>query len=238
MKMSVLVSAYNRGYALDRLLRSVLLDQGHDDIQLVIVDDCSRDNTEEVIQNWLLAGHKDKIIYLKNEVRSERVISYRRALENATGDWLIHIGSDDQLFPRFTEFFMVWTEKYPDTKLFNFGRGAINKHNWRITTAPGQAFKMGQEFNSGLIAAGQFAWHKDISHQINFPVVRDCYAFADESKIPITGMKDEEGNQKYYSRYTRTLGNPWGEDFYMFWKLTRENEPVHIPIIGILINVR
>jgi hypothetical protein len=159
-------------------------------------------------------------------------------MEKSTGDWLIHIGSDDILFPRFIEFFFTWVEKHPNAKLFNFGRGAINKHNNRITTAPGQAFKKGQEFNSGLIAAGQFAWHKSISEHIEFPVVRDCYAFADASKIPILGMLDEEGKQKYYSRYTKTLGNPWGEDFYMFWKLTRKNEPVHIPIIGIIINVR
>lgn len=237
MRMSVLVSAFNRSKMLSRLIRSVLLDQGHDDMELIIVDDDSKDDTGETVQAFIDEGYNN-LIYLKNEVRSERVISYKWALEKSTGDWLIHIGSDDQLFPRFTEFFFKWVEKYPDTKLFNFGRGAINKHNWRMTTAPGQAFKMGQEFNSGLISAGQFSWHKSISKQIDFPVVRDCYAFADASKIPIMGAFDEEGKQKYYSRYTRTLGNPWGEDFYMFWRLTRKNQPIHIPVIGILINVR
>lgn len=235
MRMSVLVSAFNRSKTLPRLIRSVLLDQGHDDMELIIVDDASVDGTAGTVQAMEWTG---RLIYLKNEVRSERVISYKRALEKSTGDWLIHIGSDDQLFPRFTEFFFKWVEKHPDAKLFNFGRGAINKHNWRMTTAPGQAFKMGQEFNSGLISAGQFSWHKSVSKQINFPTVRDCYAFADASKIPIMGVFDEEGKQKYYSRYTRTLGNPWGEDFYMFWRLTRKNQPVHIPVIGILINVR
>jgi len=238
MKMSVLVSSFNRSKSLPRLIRSVILDQGHDDMELIIVDDASIDETEDQVKFYIKEWKSDKIIYLKNEVRSERVISYNRALEAATGDWLIHIGSDDQLFPRFTEFFIYWVDKHPDTKLFNFGRGAINKHNWRITTAPGQTFSKGQEFNSGLIAAGQFAWHKSISHQIQFPVVRDCYKFADESKIPIAGSFDNDGKQIYYSRFTRTLGNPWGEDFYMFWKLTRKNQPTWIPIIGILINVR
>ena len=133
---------------------------------------------------------------------------------------------------------MYWVEQNPKAKLFNFGRAAINKHNYRTTTAPGQAFTKGQAFNSGLISAGQFAWHKSISKQIEFPVVRDCYKFADESKIPVTGSLDKDGKQIYYSRFTRTLGNPWGEDFYMFWRLTRKNQPVHIPIIGIVINVR
>lgn len=236
MRMSVLVSSYNRAKTLPRLINSVLYTQNYDDIELIVVNDDSRDETDEVVESYL-KKYKN-LIYLKNEVRSERVISYNRAMEKSTGDWLIHIGSDDILFPRFIEFFFTWVEKHSNVKLFNFGRGAINKHNNRITTAPGQAFKKGQEFNSGLIAAGQFAWHKSISKHIEFPVVRDCYAFADASKIPIMGMLDEEGKQKYYSRYTRTLGNPWGEDFYMFWKLTRKNEPVHIPIIGIIINVR
>ena len=236
MRMSVLVSSFNRAKTLPRLIRSILEDQGHDDVELVLVDDCSQDNTQEIMESYL--KKYDNIKYLRNEVRSERVISYNRAMEESTGDWLIHIGSDDTLFPRFVEFFLKWTDKFPNTKLFNFGRAAVNKHNDRITCAPGQGFKMGQEFNSGLIAAGQFAWHKDISNQIEFPVVRDCYGFADASKIPITGSLDKDGNQLYYSRYTRTLGNPWGEDFYIFWKLTRKNMPVHIPIIGIIIHVR
>jgi glycosyltransferase involved in cell wall biosynthesis len=215
------------------------MDQGYDDIELIIVNDASRDDTDEVVEAMCKAYQiRDKIIYLKNEVRSERVMSYKRALEASTGDWLIHIGSDDQLFPRFVEFLMVYAEENPEVKLFNFGRAANNHKNWRQTVAPGLGFQKGQDFNSGVIAAGQFAWHKSISDQIQFPSVRDCYAFADASKIPITGLLDEEGNQKYYSRFTRTLGNPWGEDFYMFWKLTRENQPMLIPIIGILINVR
>jgi glycosyltransferase involved in cell wall biosynthesis len=236
MKMSVLVSSFNRAKLLPRLIRSVMLDQGHDDMELIIINDASNDDTDDVVNAHIDEGHN--IIYLKNDIKCERVISYNRALEASTGDWLIHIGSDDQLFPRFTEFLMHHVEQHPDVKLFNFGRAAVNKYNWRATTAPGQTFTMGQAFNSGLISAGQFAWHKDISHQIEFPVVRDCYKFADESKIPITGVFHEDGKQQYYSRFTRTLGNPWGEDFYMFWRLTRNNQPVHIPIIGILINIR
>ena len=232
MKMSVLVSSFNRANTLPRLINSILNTQNND-IELVIVDDDSRDDTEKLMSTYT----DDRIIYLKNEIRSERVISYNKAMEASTGDWLIHIGSDDMLFPRFAEFFFKWVEKHPKTKLFNFGRAAINKHNDRMTTAPGQVFKKGQAFNSGLVSAGQFAWHKSISKQIDFPVVKDCYAFADYSKIPITGMI-KDGEQQYYSRYTRTLGNPWGEDFYIFWKLTRKNEPVHIPVIGIIINVR
>ena len=272
MRFSILVSAHNRAHTIPRCLDSLLYTQGHDDIEVVLINDGSIDNTEDVVEPYL-QRHKN-IIYLKNPVRMERVYSYGLALEKSTGDWLIHIGSDDILFPRFIEFFFYWVEKYPNSKLFNFGRGAINKHNLRATVAPGTTFEPYKHFNSGMIAAGQFSWHKSISKDISFPVVRSCYDFADSSNIPTVRNPQWEGDphkvasekiakevefkghkiagytlifktgeeltwpNDFYSKYTRTLGNPWGEDFYMFWKLTRENVSTLLPIIGIVINVR
>ena len=46
MRMSVLVSSFNRSKTLARLMNSVLRDQAHDDIELIIVDDASVDETE------------------------------------------------------------------------------------------------------------------------------------------------------------------------------------------------
>ena len=60
MKMSVLVSSFNRANTLPRLINSILNTQNND-IELVIVDDDSRDDTEKLMSTYT----DDRIIYLK-----------------------------------------------------------------------------------------------------------------------------------------------------------------------------
>jgi len=221
MKFSVLISAYNRGNVLNRCLDSIFLFQGGEDFEVVLVNDGSPDNTKEVCGQY-----DERLVYLENQVRQERARSYGKAIQAATGDWIFHMGSDDMVFPRLFEFIHSYTTKYPEAKLFNYGWAAINKRTNRFSTTPGHVFPDNSHFNSGLVAAGSFCWHKSINDQIQMPDAGNCYELADMAGIP------------GYSKFTRTLGNPWGEDYYIFWKLTRQNISQWIPLFGVIVNSR
>ena len=60
--------------------------------ELIIVDDCSTDNTDEVVKPYLL---DDRIRYLKNDSNSGAAISRNRALREARGRWVAFLDSDD-----------------------------------------------------------------------------------------------------------------------------------------------
>ena len=226
MKISVLISAYNREKELRRCLNSIAAQDccALDDLQTeaVVVNDGSIDNTDAVIREFKYYD----LTYIEHDVRQERVISYSDALNAATGDWIFHMGSDDVVYPGIFNYLKYYIDKFPDQKLFNYGWAVNNKHTQRMTVTPGISFEPYKHFESGLVAAGSFCWHRSISHLIEFPPAKNCYEFADMACIP------------GYSGSTRVLGNPWGEDYFMFWKLTRENISMHIPLLAVVVNTR
>ena len=86
--ISVFIPTYNRVERLGKAIDSVL-NQSHQDFELIIVDDGSDDNTAEVI-----AGYSSGIIYLRQD-NSGPAASRNRGIEKARYDLLAFLDSDD-----------------------------------------------------------------------------------------------------------------------------------------------
>ena len=92
--VSIIMPSYNTGGLIQKSIESVLA-QTYQNWELIIVDDCSKDNTDEVVD-----GIKDsRIKYLKNEKNSGAAVSRNRALREATGKWIAFLDSDDLWLP-------------------------------------------------------------------------------------------------------------------------------------------
>lgn len=92
--VSVIMPSYNTANFIEESINSVL-NQTHQNFELIIVDDCSTDNTDEII-----AGIKDeRIKYIKNEKNSGAAVSRNRALREAKGKWIAFLDSDDVWLP-------------------------------------------------------------------------------------------------------------------------------------------
>jgi glycosyltransferase involved in cell wall biosynthesis len=91
---SVLVTTYNRAHEAERCIRSCLA-QTFGDFEVVVVDDCSTDDTLAV-----LAALGDPRVRVVRHDRN-RGISPARAtsVKNAQGEWFVIIDSDWGLFP-------------------------------------------------------------------------------------------------------------------------------------------
>lgn len=88
--VSIIMPSYNTGRFIAESIQSVL-DQTYTNFELIIVDDCSTDNTDNVV-----AAFEDKRIkYLKNEKNSGAAVSRNRALRAAKGKWIAFLDSDD-----------------------------------------------------------------------------------------------------------------------------------------------
>lgn len=64
--------------------------------ELIIVDDCSTDDTDGVVKPFL---SDERIKYLKNEKNSGAAVSRNRALREAMGKWIAFLDSDDLWMP-------------------------------------------------------------------------------------------------------------------------------------------
>lgn len=93
--VSIIMPSYNTAEFIAESIRSVLA-QTFEDWELLIVDDCSADDTDAVVEPFLV---DERIKYLKNEKNSGAAISRNRALREARGKWIAFLDSDDLWMP-------------------------------------------------------------------------------------------------------------------------------------------
>lgn len=92
--VSIVMPSYNTGQYISDSIRSVQA-QTYDNWELIIVDDCSTDNSIDVIQSF----HEHRIKLLHNEKNSGAAISRNYALREAKGKWIAFLDSDDTWHP-------------------------------------------------------------------------------------------------------------------------------------------
>lgn len=89
--VSIIMPSYNTAKFIGETIESVLK-QTYQSWELIIVDDCSTDNTDEVVKKYLSDG---RIKYLKNEKNSGAALTRNYALREAKGRWIAFLDSDD-----------------------------------------------------------------------------------------------------------------------------------------------
>lgn len=88
--VSIIMPSWNTSNFIAESIQSVI-NQTYKNWELIIVDDCSTDNTDEVV-----SFYKDqRIKYLKNEKNSGAAITRNKALREAQGEWIAFLDSDD-----------------------------------------------------------------------------------------------------------------------------------------------
>lgn len=93
--VSIITPSYNTAKFIAQTIESVL-NQTYKNWEMIIVDDCSTDNTDDVVKEYL----KDRRIkYLKNKNNSGAAISRNYALREAKGKWIAFLDSDDLWLP-------------------------------------------------------------------------------------------------------------------------------------------
>ena len=92
--VSIIMPSWNTGRFIGESIQSVL-DQTYPNWELIIVDDCSTDNTDEVVASF----QDDRIRYLHNEHNSGAALTRNYALREARGAWIAFLDSDDLWAP-------------------------------------------------------------------------------------------------------------------------------------------
>lgn len=101
-KLSIVIPAYNEGPTIHRILdriKAVELIQGISK-EIIIVNDFSKDNTEESIQNYRSNNPELNIQYFKHEVNKGKGAALHTGISKATGEFLIIQDADLEYDPQ------------------------------------------------------------------------------------------------------------------------------------------
>lgn len=111
MKVSVIIPTYNRSHFIGEAINSVLAQDIKDcNIEIIVVDDGSTDNTREVVKEF---GNKVRYIFQENQGAGA---ARNRGIEEANGEWISFLDSDDRWLPYKLSLQFKVLEAFPNYK--------------------------------------------------------------------------------------------------------------------------
>ncbi len=90
--VSVITPTYNCGKFIEETIKSVQA-QTYTNWEMIIVDDCSTDNTKEIVEN--IAANDSRIKYHCLETNSGAAVARTEAMKKAQGNYMAFLDSDD-----------------------------------------------------------------------------------------------------------------------------------------------
>lgn len=113
IKVSVIIPVWNQESLIERAIRSVPV---RNDVEIIVVDDASTDDTPQIIRTIHDEGSAN-IICLANMVNRGVGFTLNKGYEYASGEYLVNLGSDDYFY---TEEFEKALEELDGTDLVYF----------------------------------------------------------------------------------------------------------------------
>jgi glycosyltransferase involved in cell wall biosynthesis len=91
--VSINITTYNRAHLLSKCLDSVL-NQSYKNMEIIIIDDCSSDNTTDLVKEY--QQKYNQIKYFRHEENKGNAHARNTALENSTGYYIAFMDDDDE----------------------------------------------------------------------------------------------------------------------------------------------
>ena len=214
--MSILVSVsvltYNAALYVEETLESIF-NQTYENIELIVSDDCSRDNTIEIVQKWC---DKDRVKARFTDINIITVpkntgvsANCNRAINASRGEWVKFIAGDDILLPNCIEDNMSFVRENPSANIV-FSQVAVCQDTFDGNT---MVKLLPSTFPDNLMketfsAADQFR----ILIQSDRVTYTPSYFFKKQTLLKVGG----------YDETNRLV-----EDYPMWLKLTKAGERLH-----------
>ena len=113
--ISIIMAAYNAEKTIGHSISSVL-DQTYPNFELLVVNDCSSDGTEKLVESF--AAKDSRVRLISNEKNSGVSYTRKHGLEEAKGEWIAILDSDDAWAPEKLEKQIALQEKTNADLLF------------------------------------------------------------------------------------------------------------------------
>ena len=108
-KVSFIVPIYNASEYLSRSIESIL-NQSYKNIEIILIDDASTDNSKEIIKSYALKDSRIKPIY--SEVNQGVSKTRNLGLKSVSGDYVTFMDADDYITPNMVQIMLEKAIKY------------------------------------------------------------------------------------------------------------------------------
>jgi glycosyltransferase involved in cell wall biosynthesis len=110
--VTIVTVTYNSSKYVRDAIEGVLA-QAYTNIEYIVADDCSTDETWQIIQEY-----KDpRIIAYRNETNLGEYPNRNKAIDLATGEYLIFIDGDDYIYPHAIDYLLNYAGLFPDAAI-------------------------------------------------------------------------------------------------------------------------
>ncbi len=116
-KVSIVLTVYNRENLLKRCINSVLK-QSYKNLELIVIDDGSEDNSLEILLNY---SKQDKRIKVFHQNNSKLAKSRNKGISNSTGKYITFLDNDDEYLESHIFQRVRYMEKNPEVDLVQGG---------------------------------------------------------------------------------------------------------------------
>jgi glycosyltransferase involved in cell wall biosynthesis len=108
--VSIITPSYNTANYVIETIESVVA-QTYTNWEMIIVDDCSTDDSVELVKSYIKANNEHRIRLFINQENSGAALSRNLALREARGRWIAFLDSDDLWLPDKIELQLAFMKK-------------------------------------------------------------------------------------------------------------------------------
>lgn len=136
---SFIIPTFNRADIICEALESVRLEQkaSHFSVEVLVADDFSTDNTEQVVKRWCEQKNISWVFYEKLPKKLGVCAARNNGVNRAQGEYLVFLDSDDQIIPNSLKHINVIFELHKNIDLYY---GAIKKKSGSLGVLPNALF--------------------------------------------------------------------------------------------------
>ena len=109
--VSIIMGAYNAGNTISACIDSIIA-QTYTNWELIICNDCSKDNTEEILEEY--KNRDGRIVVIKNETNMRLAASLNRCLEISNGKYVARMDADDESMTERLSKEVEFMEEHPE----------------------------------------------------------------------------------------------------------------------------
>lgn len=175
--VSVLMPAYNCEKYLKESIQSIL-DQTYRNLELIIIDDGSQDNTKNIIIE--MQNYDDRIKFFENEKNMGLPYTRNRSVDLSKGEYLAILDADDIAYPTRLEkqiaYFLVKDVDVVSTDYELFGEKIHNrlyKRNFKTTECMIELLFFNNICNSSAMIKKEFLTRDSIQYDVNCKIAQD-----------------------------------------------------------------
>ena len=156
-----------------------------------------------------------------------RISARNAGMKASKGEWLCWLDGDDEYASWYLQAMDDAIRLHPDIKVFNFNHLIIN-YNYEMSLRPfiNMDVQGDKPFRAGVVGAGSFIFHRSVFEEVGLIPELGVWDLATKAFEEFPELKPFYWNET--TKGYDSLGNPWGEDFYYFYKMTRKFKSMYL----------